>query len=311
MKCLYIIGNGFDLHHGMETSYFNFREWLAENEESVLLAIDELFGCCDNDWWACFENNLAYAVTSDIVLEKVSENYPDFGSDNFRDADWYDAEFAVENKLSEVYGEIRKAFHQWIVGLKMGDKSKKIKLLTDNSVFLTFNYTETLEELYGIEDNNILHIHGKASSDCELVLGHGADTKIIKEILEKEYPKNDEGDDYVTQRAKDAAIAGVYSQRKDVESIISSHNKWFLSLKDVTHIYFYGHSLSEVDMPYFKKIFSVVDKNNIQIEISDYNGKDRGRIIDFMQSEGFRKEQYSIINFEDKLLCNTNDKNIV
>jgi len=304
MKHLYIIGNGFDLHHGMKTSYFSFCEWLKENDESVLFTIDELFGCCDNNWWKSFENNLAYAVASDMVLEEVRENYPDFGSDDFRDADWYDAEYAVENRLSDAYGEIRKAFHQWIAGLKMGDENKKIKLVIDDAVFLTFNYTETLEKLYGIEDNKILHIHGKAGSDSELVLGHGVDIKIIEEILEKDYPKNDEGDDFITQRAKDATITGVYNQRKDVDGIICTHDSWFLSLKDVTHIYFYGHSLGEVDMPYFRKVFSVVNKNNIQIEISDYKGENRGLIDTFMQSEGFRKEQYSVINFEDKLLSN-------
>ena len=111
MKYLYIIGNGFDRHHGMETSYSQFRNWLEEKDLSVLCTIDELFGYCDDDWWQYFESNLATAVTSEIVQEEVRENYPDFGSDDFRDRDWYAAEYAVENKLSEAYGEIREAFH--------------------------------------------------------------------------------------------------------------------------------------------------------------------------------------------------------
>ena len=32
MKHLYIIGNGFDLHHEMKTSYPHFREWLEAND---------------------------------------------------------------------------------------------------------------------------------------------------------------------------------------------------------------------------------------------------------------------------------------
>ena len=109
MKHLYIIGNGFDRHHGMETSYSHFRNWLEDRNLSVLCTIDELFGYCDDDWWQYFESNLATAVTSEIVQEEVRENYPDFGSDDFRDRDWYAAEYAVENKLSEAYGEIREA----------------------------------------------------------------------------------------------------------------------------------------------------------------------------------------------------------
>ena len=78
IKHLYIIGNGFDRHHGMHTGYLQFREWLEEKAMSVLCTIDELFGYCDNNWWQYFESNLATAVTSEIVQEEVRENYPDF-----------------------------------------------------------------------------------------------------------------------------------------------------------------------------------------------------------------------------------------
>lgn len=303
MKHLYIIGNGFDRHHGMKTSYTQFRDWLEEKDMSILYTIDELFGYCDDDWWQNFESSLATAVTSEIVQSEVQENYPDFGSDDFRDRDWYAAEYAVESRLSEAYGEIREAFHQWVDELEMGDESKKIELINDDVAFLTFNYTSTLENLYNIDEKKILHIHGKAGTDDELVLGHGVSEDVIEEMLEEDYPVDEEeGDDYVTQRAKDAAISGVYSQRKKVDEIIRKHEEWFVSLKDVSHLYFYGHSFGEVDLPYFRKILSVVDKKNVQIEVNDFNGENKDSIDAFMQNEGIATEQYSIINLNDKLL---------
>ena len=303
IKHLYIIGNGFDRHHGMHTGYLQFREWLEEKAMSVLCTIDELFGYCDNNWWQYFESNLATAVTSEIVQEEVRENYPDFGSDDFRDRDWYSAEYAVENKLSEAYGEIREAFHQWVAELKIGDKNKKIELKTDDTVFLTFNYTSTLQTLYGIDEDKVLHIHGKAGTDDELVLGHGVSEDDIEKMLERDYPiDEEEGDDYVTQRAKSAAISGVYNQRKKVDEIIKKHEEWFSSLKDVTNLYFYGHSFGEVDLPYFRKILSVVNKKNVQIEVNDFNGENKASIDAFMRSESIGTEQYSIINLNDKLL---------
>lgn len=30
-ECLYIIGNGFDLKHGMSTKYSDFKRWLFDN----------------------------------------------------------------------------------------------------------------------------------------------------------------------------------------------------------------------------------------------------------------------------------------
>ena len=41
---LYIIGNGFDLHHGINSSYRNFRDWLYENEPTVIQDIEEANG---------------------------------------------------------------------------------------------------------------------------------------------------------------------------------------------------------------------------------------------------------------------------
>ena len=33
---LYIIGNGFDLNHGMKTAYWNYREFLAQNHSTII-----------------------------------------------------------------------------------------------------------------------------------------------------------------------------------------------------------------------------------------------------------------------------------
>lgn len=307
MRHLYIIGNGFDIHHKMDTGYLQFRNWLEINNTSVLMTIDEIFGFCDSNWWKEFEKNLANAIISDIVQEEVTENYPDFGSDDFRDSNWYDAEHAVENKLSYAYDDIRSAFQEWLANLEMGDKKRKIQISTKNSLFLSFNYTNTLEHLYGIDSKDILYIHGKAGCEDELILGHGASYNDIKKLLEDNYPANiEEGDDFITLRAKDAAIHGVLNQKKDVTKIIQKHEDWFTELKDVTHLYFYGHSFGEVDLPYFRKILSSVT-TTAHIEISAYCQKDRIAIDNFMRDENIGKNRYKIINLEDKLIsldCN-------
>lgn len=36
VKHLYIIGNGFDLHHGINSSYKDFQEWMYENNPDVI-----------------------------------------------------------------------------------------------------------------------------------------------------------------------------------------------------------------------------------------------------------------------------------
>ena len=53
-KHLYIIGNGFDLHHGINSSYKNFQEWMYENHPDVIEKVDEIYGICNEEWWSEF-----------------------------------------------------------------------------------------------------------------------------------------------------------------------------------------------------------------------------------------------------------------
>ena len=52
-----------------------------------------------------------------------------------------------------------------ILSLNPPLESRKIDLITQDSVFINFNYTKTLENLYGINSHNILHIHGCVDED--------------------------------------------------------------------------------------------------------------------------------------------------
>ena len=35
MKNLYVIGNGFDIAHGLPSRYIDFKEWLQNNQEET------------------------------------------------------------------------------------------------------------------------------------------------------------------------------------------------------------------------------------------------------------------------------------
>jgi len=142
---LYIIGNGFDKHHDIPSGYLDYRHWLEENEEwSVIETIDDVFGYTDDDWWSNFEDNLASVDSLKIATEKTFENYPNFGSDEFRDRDWYTAELAVERFINYALLEIKKSFRKWIESLPMGNSIKMIKINKREGIFLTFCLLLTL-----------------------------------------------------------------------------------------------------------------------------------------------------------------------
>lgn len=312
MNHLYIIGNGFDLHHGMRTKYIHFRDWLETNSPETLYLIEDLLCdsnsiCSEKKLWKDFERNLANAVTSNIILEEINEHLPDFGSDDFRDSDWFVAEHAVEDRLDKAHIEILSAFQKWIEGIGDGDKAKLIKLENRDAAFISFNYTDTLEKLYHIEEN-ILHIHGKADQeDSDLIFGHGVSEQEIRNMLNRSFPIDMEdggSNGYITQRAQEAAISVVYYKRKKVEQILHSHKEWFESLKGISNIHIFGHSLGEVDLPYFHKVFSIVDRTKITVEISDHNNENRATIANFMRTESISEEQYSIVDLNDLLIRN-------
>lgn len=47
MKNLYIIGNGFDLYHGLDTKYQTFAKYLAENDSEVYDLLLTYYGLPD------------------------------------------------------------------------------------------------------------------------------------------------------------------------------------------------------------------------------------------------------------------------
>ena len=71
-KHLYIIGNGFDIHHGINSSYLNFRDWMQMQNSDVIEDFENAYGECDEEWWADFENKLA---SLDIFLDGLSKFY--------------------------------------------------------------------------------------------------------------------------------------------------------------------------------------------------------------------------------------------
>ena len=118
----------------------------------------------------------------------------------------------------------------------------------ETSLFLNFNYTKTLENVYGIPTDDILYIHGKFTKDNELdanaiIVGHGMSAEEIDE-------KFGNDDDEMTKELKDL----VNHFRKDTSKIINDNADFWSSLKDVNDVYVFGHSMADVDLPYFKEV---------------------------------------------------------
>lgn len=309
-KHLYVIGNGFDIHHGINSSYRCFRDWLCENDSDIITTVEETYGCCDNEWWSDFENQLGSLDVLEYASEIANNNIPDLMSEHC-DRMWNDAQIEVEQNLEGLYGKLRGCFRNWILQLSAPKRDKMIAMVIDNSLFLTFNYSKTLENLYNIPSNQILHIHGCIDDNEEFILGHGVGIDELQAMLsvgDPEPPCSDNPTEYEQWRmeyeahhqfhqqlAEEAAVNGVASQEKPVASLLIKYKNFFDGLFNVTHVHVYGISFSKVDTPYFKRIAEVTQ--DAKWEFSDYEGNCAQTISSFIKRHSIKC--YSIIELKN------------
>ena len=115
-------------------------------------------------------------------------------------------------------------------------------------------YTSVLERVYQISSDRICHIHGGLTPYCKekSILGHG-NADIIDVYQEKAKRADDEFDE--GSKSIYHAIAKFYERIfKDTNQQINKHRDFFRNLADITSVNIIGHSMSEVDLPYFQAV---------------------------------------------------------
>lgn len=269
LNSLYIIGNGFDLHHGFNTRYSNFSEYLQVHNPDLL----DLIHCYyyqENgvDLWASFEESLAN-FDKDALLVDLSDYLPVISSDEFRDRDWNSYAIEVKNKVGLLTHGLCAEFRNFILSAtsEMRVDSKFKLALQPHAKYLSFNYSDTLEKHYSVPESNITYIHGRASDfSAPLILGHGIDPSEFKvapskppenlspEDLERWLEYMSDSFDYAYELGLEEVYDYYVSSFKNAASIIKSHSCFFTSLDSIENVFVLGHSLSEVDLPYFQEI---------------------------------------------------------
>ena len=244
---LFIIGNGFDLAHGIKSSYWNFREWLGNNR-SNLIGMMDIFFSNQRDVWSSIEQALGeYNEESILDYCRPDEEF-DYDHSLSSSARVEDSPMAIFRPVLE---EFRQAFRDWVNSIEISGIEKVYKLNTD-SRYLSFNYTDTLETEYGIAQNKVTHIHGSRLNDDEYIIGHNNNRD----------PSSVWDDDGLTfeQQAYENIIVWMNEFTKQYNRNIANHSSFFDSLYDIKQIIVIGHSMSKVDWPYFREIIKNIGK---------------------------------------------------
>ncbi len=293
IKHLYIIGNGFDLHHGINSSYKDFRDWLYNNHKSLYEHFNDIYDDCGSVWWSDFENSLALLNVDKYAQSMGHKHKPNYSSEKFEES-LSVAELEADNKLTMLIKDLRNCFREWVMQLQSPITSKSIRLIVKDSAFLNFNYTNTLQDLYRVNKCSrcvVKHIHGSINDkENAFVLGHGkSKDDIIKMNKGKnennlcdtgeEYTYNDSSKEIHVQFARTRTIEKIASLKKDVKQIMEKNDSFFKALFNVLDVHVYGLSFSEVDLPYLEHIAEII--RDAKWEFSYFSLNDIKRIIRF------------------------------
>jgi hypothetical protein len=186
--------------------------------------------------------------------------------------------------------ELPKRFRKWVSTLKTPNSTKPLEdILSKQSTFINFNYTESLERIYGVPKKNVWYIHGdRRDKKKELILGHAPGAEFEVEIDPRGFnsnrPRMKNQTAYDLHETAGYRLSDYYdSTTKKSGDVIKVNKDKFLVLAQVENVVVIGHSLSPVDYPYFKEIINH-NQNAINMKwyISWYSSGDLKRIDEFV-----------------------------
>lgn len=298
-KTLYIIGNGFDLYHGLGSTYDDFHKYVKEQFPDTEDFLNIYFNLRENNdsLWSDFENDLEtfdyelfFDNNSFSLEEWMEQEYPQWG-------DWDASSDALIEESESQHKNIKVAFVEWVNSLSNRKISKRNLFFESDSLFLSFNYTPTLEKLYNIP--KVVHIHGYINDRNEenLVFGHGM------EALEGIIPELDENGESNRTPDWDARANSrflFYQFQKPVKDIINENQSFFDSLKYVERVVVLGHSLNKIDRSYFDKISkNTSDKCKwVIVYFNDADGDNERNTISAMKDIGICDQQYELLTWD-------------
>ena len=297
MQNLFIIGNGFDLQHGMPTKMSDFKAYIesvyckddtsivplstemlpdgaivASNESLARLIYNlvEYAAClCGDSEWSNFENYLAcieweqyfseVALTVDECIEM--DDNPFLGTS-------LNEEYAGE--LVEGLGSVPKLFGEWVEDAENSSNPEPIQdyssLFSEkDSAFVTFNYTCTLEFTYAIPEDKICHLHGICHYG-DIIVGHGRN----------EYQGNDPESEFLG--IFDACRQAFERLKKNGNQVLEEHYNFLKkATQNCKNVFICGHGLGPSD-DYFYRFLQTELADDVNIIVFDYKGDSADKI---------------------------------
>jgi len=315
LEALYIVGNGFDLHHDLPTTYVGFSEYLKSKNPSIfdILAHVISYPITDDDLWSHFEENLSFIDIS-YLEDHISEYIPSPSSDDY-DRDMDACVLEAQRVVGYLTHELRNEFAEYIRKADSYQVDTDFLLTLDlDAFFISFNFTRTLEKQYGVSAENILYMHGTYDDKENIVLGHAVDPSTFIEEKDDQSPPEGLTSEQLEQWNEEMSnqyvpfldeareeLSSYYGRSfKNSSEIIETNSSTFNRLGEVRHIFILGHSMSDVDIEYFEVIKEHASQH-CQWNVSYYGEKEKAKIEDILLGLGISEQNYTLIELTSLL----------
>ena len=262
---LIVLGNGFDLMHGVKSSYYSFRDSMGKHND-LRRTLEEYLDV-DDVWWS-FEYALSRIDVKRMANSAAVKTSLDF-FDGFHPEESAAGYFAaIDGAADPMYiicSELPRSFRRWVNSLKWGTDNLPLKKMIHQPYVLCFNYTEFIESEYGVSHDKVCYIHGcRQNKNQPLILGHLEGDSDDMYNFEDDYSLGQKNP--LVQLAQENIVEKItyYDQSltKHCDEIISRNGEFFDKLENIENIIIIGHSLADVDRDYFREIV----RNNIDCQ---------------------------------------------
>jgi len=272
LEILCIIGNGFDIYHGITSRYSDFKAYLSHVDSDLHDLVEEYIPAQED--WSDLEAALA-EVDVDNVVDNASQFLMSYATEDWSDAYHHDYQYEVNRIIEGLSSSLKGRFGEWVKQLKIPSyKELKVRSLRlpINARYLNFNYTSSLTNIYSIPRNSIFYIHGEAQTNDELILGHAWNPIEIPSLNDVPDPESLD-----TRVMEGNEIINEYFGQtfKNSAKIIAENVDYFAKLSGLSKIIVLGHSLSLVDEEYFKEIVKHIKIDAVQWIVTYYGDDEK------------------------------------
>ncbi len=105
---LYIIGNGFDLHHEIPSGYRDFKMFLQKEDQRLFELVEDYLPGIGEDW--CDLESALGDIDIDHIIDSNSVFLPSYSAEDWSDSGHHDFEYEIDGIVQSLSATLRSQF---------------------------------------------------------------------------------------------------------------------------------------------------------------------------------------------------------